>query len=228
MEPILGVVIPTLQERAWLPGCLDCLAGVGIPVLVADGGSVDGTAEIAARHPIRPQVLTASGGRHRQLNAALERLDVAWVLVLPADGRLLPGAVERITVACARLPGAAACLDMWPDERTWLHRLRGRWSAWRSRLTGGAYLDQAPLFHRGSALASGGFRACGAYDSADLGWHLRHRGPFTVLDEPVVVSCREYRREGFWRTTLLHQRLRLASLMAHNRRPPAAPPEERR
>lgn len=208
MEPNLGIVIPTLQERAWLPGCLDCLAGVDVPVLVADGGSVDGTAEIARCHPIHPQVLTVCGGRHRQLNAALERLEVTWVLVLPADGRLLPGAVERIVGACTRLSGAAACLDLRPDDRAWLHRLRGRWSALRSRLTGGAYLDQAPLVHRSSALAVGGFRARGAYDSADLGWRLRHRGPFTVLDEPVVVSCREYRRLGFWGTTLRHQGLR--------------------
>jgi len=218
-EPNLGVVIPTLQERAWIPGCLDHLAGIGVPVLVADGGSVDGTADIAAGHPTRPAVLTVCGGRHRQLNAALERLDVTWVLVLPADGRLLPGAAERLTGACAQLPGAAACLDMWPDDRTWLHRLRSRWSALRSHMTGGAYLDQAPIFHRRSVLAAGGFRARGAYDSADLGWRLRHLGPFTVLNEPVVVSCREYRRLGFWKATWHHQRVRVWHLLTRSGRP---------
>jgi glycosyltransferase involved in cell wall biosynthesis len=208
MAPILGIVIPTLQERAWLPGCLDRLADAGVPVLVVDGDSDDGTAAIAAQHPIRPQVLSVTGGRHHQLNAAMERLDVAWVLVLPADGRLLPGAAQRIGNACTRLPGAAACLELRPDDRAWPHRMRGRWSALRSRLTGGAYLDQAPLFHRRSVLAVGAFRARGTYDSADLGWRLRHLGTFTVLPEPVVVSCREYRRLGFWGATWRHQGLR--------------------
>lgn len=208
MEPALGVVVPTLQERSWLPGCLDGLAGMGVPVLVVDGGSADGTADLAAAHPSLPAVMTIPGGRHRQLHAALERLAVTWVLVLPADGRLLPGAARRIAAACAKLPGAAACLTMHPDDRSWPHRMRGRWSAMRSRLTGGAYLDQAPLFHRQSALAVGGFHARGAYDSADLGWRLRRHGPFAVLPEPVVISCREYRRLGYWGATLLHQHLR--------------------
>jgi glycosyltransferase involved in cell wall biosynthesis len=213
MEPTLGIVVPTLQERSLLPGCLDGLAGLGVPVLVVDAGSPDGTAEIAADHPSHPEVLTVGGGRHRQLNAALERLNTDWVLVLPADARLLPGAAQRIINACTRLPGVAACLDLWPDKRTWIHRLRGRWSAQRSRLTGGAYLDQAPIFHRRSVLDVGCFRACGSYDSADLGWRLRHLGPFSVLPEPVVVSCREYRRLGFWGATLRHQIMRYNHLV---------------
>lgn len=204
-EPTLGIVVPTLRERSWLPGCLDCLAGMGVPVLVVDGGSADGTAERALHHPSRPAVLTVRGGRHRQLNAALERLSTTWVLILPADGRLLPGAAQRLSAACAHLPGAAACLAMQPDDRSWLHRLRRSWSARRSCLTGGAYLDQAPLFRRHAAIAAGGFRACGPYDSAELGWRLRRHGPFSVLHEPVVISCREYRREGFWQATLRHQ-----------------------
>ena len=204
-EPTLGIVVPTLHERSWLPGCLECLAGMGVPVLVVDGGSADGTAELAANHPSRPEVLTVYGGRHRQLNAALERLSTTWVLILPADGRLLPGAAQRISAACTHLPGTAACLEMQPDDRSWPHRLRRRWSATRSRLTGGAYLDQAPIFRRQAVIAAGGFHACGSYDSAELGWRLRHHGTFSVLHEPVVISCREYRRDGFWQATLRHQ-----------------------
>ncbi len=82
----------------------------------------------------------------------------------------------------------------------------------RSRWTGGAYLDQAPVFRRAAAMQSGGFHDCGPYDSADLGWRLRHHGALRVLKEPVLVSCRAYHSHGVVRTILQHQcqRLRMA------------------
>jgi glycosyltransferase involved in cell wall biosynthesis len=210
----LGIIIPTRQEERWLPGCLDCLGHTGAPVVVADGGSTDGTRRMASAHPLRPLVLDTPGGRHRQVNAALAALVTDWILVLPADARLRPGGIERIVEQCRRLRSATGCLAMWPDDRRWHHRLRGRWSGIRSRITGGAYLDQAPLFRRDAAVRVGGFRACGSYDSADLGWRLRHAGPIAILAEPVVISCREYHRGGVWRATLRHQVLRWRQLRA--------------
>ncbi len=208
MSNRLGIIIPTLTEARWLPGCLNSLGDARVPVLVADGGSTDATRTVAAAHRLQPQVLQVTGGRHQQLNVAMAQIVADWVLILPADGRLLPGAIERIASACAGLPGAAACLTLTPDVRAWQHRLRSAWSGLRCRMTGGAYLDQAPLFRRSPALAAGGFRACGSYDSADLGWRLRAHGRFMVVPEPVVMSCREYRQRGFWGATLRHQRLR--------------------
>lgn len=205
---ILGVIIPTREEERWLAGCLDCLRGTHVPVVVADGDSADATRRVAAGHPLRPMVLDVPGGRHRQLNAALAVLATTWVLVLPADSRLRPGGVDRIAALCGRLRGATGCLRMRSDDQDWRHRMRCRWSGIRSRWTGGAYLDQAPLFRRDAAVRVGGFRACGSYDSADLGWRLRHAGRIAVLSEPVVISSREYRRLGFWRATWRHQGLR--------------------
>ena len=208
MSSRLGIIIPTLMEERWLPGCLDSLGDATVPVLVVDGGSTDATRTVAAAHRVQPKVLHVPGGRHRQLNVALEQIAADWVLILSADARLLPGAIERIAGLCTHLPAAAACLTMAPDDRVWYHRLRGAWSGLRSRLTGGAYLDQAPLFRRDEALAVGGFHACDAYDSADLGWRLRSYGRIVVVSEPVVTSCREYHQRGFWGATLHHQRLR--------------------
>lgn len=208
----LAIIIPTRMEERWLPGCLDSLGLTDAPVVVCDGGSTDATRCCATEHRLRPRVLDIPGGRHGQLNAALAAVSADWVLVLPADARLRPGAIDRITAWCRHSTDSAGCLSMRPDDPSWYHRIRGRWSAVRSRLTGGAYLDQAPLFRRNAALRAGGFRALGAYDSADLGWRLRHAGPCAVLPEPVVVSCREYHRFGFWRATLRHQALRWQQL----------------
>ncbi len=56
--PTVSVVLPTLNERPYLRDCLDSLATQDYPyvieVLVIDGGSRDGTRELAARfgHPV--------------------------------------------------------------------------------------------------------------------------------------------------------------------------------
>ncbi len=211
--PDLGVLIPTLNEACMIGGCLDRLAAHAA-VLIVDGGSADATVQVARAHANRPPVVVVAGGRHRQLDYGLRQLDCAWVLVLSADARLRPGALERVAEHCRHLPGPAACLRLHPSDAHAWHRVRARWSALRSRWSAVAYTDQAPLFHRATALAVGSFRDHGTYDTADLARRLRRHGPFTVLPESVVVSCREY-RTSFWATTLTHQRHRWQHWRGH-------------
>ena len=65
--PMLGVVIPTLNEAGTVPGVLSDLAQLRPPtaVVVADGGSTDGTAAVAKRHGAL--VVSAPRGRGPQL-----------------------------------------------------------------------------------------------------------------------------------------------------------------
>jgi hypothetical protein len=73
-EMRLSIVIPTLEEAAALPATLDHLAALEglLEVVVADGGSADGTPGVAAAHPRTDAVVEVEtgGGRARQLNAA--------------------------------------------------------------------------------------------------------------------------------------------------------------
>ncbi|MBW1991798.1 MAG: glycosyltransferase, partial [Deltaproteobacteria bacterium] len=68
-QPLISIIIPTLNERENLK---ELLAGLPrdpkVEVMVADGGSTDGTPEVAARFP-RVQVLSCARGRGRQMNA---------------------------------------------------------------------------------------------------------------------------------------------------------------
>ena len=51
MTPPVSIVLPTLNERAFIRDCLDSLLAQDYPeigeILVVDGGSTDGTREIA-------------------------------------------------------------------------------------------------------------------------------------------------------------------------------------
>lgn len=81
----LSVVIPTLNEAAYLPNLLDALAAQTRPadeVIVADAGSTDGTPEIARRYGARVvQGGTPAVGRNAGARAATGDL----ILFLDAD-----------------------------------------------------------------------------------------------------------------------------------------------
>jgi glycosyltransferase involved in cell wall biosynthesis len=71
-EPVLSVIIPTLNEAEAIEGCLRSLSGQDIPrrtyeIIVIDGHSVDGTCEIAAEYAdaVVPQTRHGIGGARR-------------------------------------------------------------------------------------------------------------------------------------------------------------------
>ena len=70
-EPVrVSIVIPTLDEADRIATTLLALQpwrGPGCEVVIADGGSGDGTPEMAA--PLADRVLTAPRGRAAQMNA---------------------------------------------------------------------------------------------------------------------------------------------------------------
>ena len=69
-EPRISVVIPALDERDALPRALECTQGPGVERIVVDGGSGDGTPEVA-RASGGEKVIRAAPGRARQLSAAI-------------------------------------------------------------------------------------------------------------------------------------------------------------
>lgn len=86
--PALSIVIPTLNEEASLPGLLDELRAqtLEIEIVVADGGSLDGTCSEVERRGIR--LVRAERGRAAQMNAGAQASGGRHLLFLHADSRL--------------------------------------------------------------------------------------------------------------------------------------------
>jgi rSAM/selenodomain-associated transferase 2 len=83
----LSVIIPTLNEAQALPALLDDLRSqrdISLQVIVADGGSTDGTPALAAG----AMVVTAPRGRGAQMNAGARVATASTLLFLHADSRL--------------------------------------------------------------------------------------------------------------------------------------------
>src|SRR4051794_28438515 len=108
----VSVIIPALNEAAALPETLRPLpAQRPHELIVVDGGSDDGTADIAAAAPC-VVVAHAPRGRAVQMNAGAARATGNVLLFLHADCTLDRGALAAAERA-ARRPGVAAgCFSM--------------------------------------------------------------------------------------------------------------------
>ncbi len=205
----LSIIVPALDEAPGIANCLGALQGMrtrGHEVIVADGGSRDGTPELA--RPLADRVIRAPRGRAPQMNAAARQASGSALLFVHADSRLPPGADSAVlTALAARTWGR---FDVEIEGRHPLLRVVARMMNLRSRLTGIATGDQAIFVRRDAFEALGGFAEIPLMEDVELSRRLRRSGRPVCLRERVSTSGRRWESRGVLRTIVLMWRLRLA------------------
>lgn len=189
----LAVVIPTLNAAATLPATLACLTGVA-EVVVADGGSTDGTAAIAKAAGAR--VIPAPRGRGSQLAAGIAAAQSPWLLLLHADTRLSKGWQHAARRHIATAPEAAGYFRFALDSADPRARHLERMVAWRCATFALPYGDQGLLIARGVLDAAGGMRPLPLMEDVDL---VRRLGKARLrsLAAGAVTSAAKWQREGW-------------------------------
>ncbi len=199
--PLVTVVVPTLNEAAELPAALDRLAALPgrFEVIVADGGSGDGTAAIARAHPLAPAVVEQAGGRARQLNAAAAVAAGDALAFLHADTALPRGAYAALCTALRQpdIEGGNFALRFGGGDR--FSRVLTAWYAVQRRL-GVYYGDSVVWVRRETFAALGGFTPLPIMDDYDFVRRLERRGRTTCLRGPAVTSARRWQQAGLPRT----------------------------
>ena len=203
----LSIIVPVLNEAHGIVAALRTLVPLrtfGAEVLVADGGSTDGTPELAS--PLADRVIVTPRGRAIQMNAGAQIASGDALLFLHADTRLPPHASALIERALAG--GSWGRFDVAIEGRSaWLPVVAMSMNL-RSRLTGIATGDQAIFVTRAAFEAAGGFPEQPLMEDIELSKRLKRLGPPAGLRARVATSGRRWDTHGAWRTILLMWRLR--------------------
>jgi rSAM/selenodomain-associated transferase 2 len=175
----------------------------GHEVIVADGGSSDGTVELAA--PLCDRVVSAPRGRALQMNAGARAARGDALLFLHADS-FLPARADELVfgVLQDRVWGR---FDVVIEGRAPLLGLIGFAMNVRSRLSGIATGDQA-LFVRREAFP--GFAEIALMEDIEFSKRMKRLGRPACLRAKVRTSGRRWEARGVLRTVGLMWRLRLA------------------
>lgn len=109
MSPRVSVVIPAFQAAGTIEATLSSVAAQtfsDVEILVVDDGSTDGTAEVAAAHPVTPMVIRqANAGVSAARNAAIDRAQGDLVAFLDADDAWEPRKLELQVALLDAQPG---------------------------------------------------------------------------------------------------------------------------
>jgi len=211
MPAQLSIVVPVLDEAAIVEHALARLAPLrsrGCQLIVADGGSRDGTAELA--RPYADHVVAARRGRAAQMNAGAAIAGGDVLLFLHVDSVLPDDADGLILGALADAAHDWGRFDIAIDGRHALLPLIAWFMNRRSRLTGICTGDQGMFVRAQTFAARGGFPLIDLMEDIALSRSLKRSSRPACLRQRVVTSGRRWERRGPLRTMLMMWRLRLA------------------
>lgn len=207
----LGIVVPVLNEAEILERGLARLKLLGgdFPVVVVDGGSSDGSVEIARRY--FPTRVFARANRGAQMNLGAAELAAEALLFLHADSQLPADFARHIERALADPRVAGGCFRLAFDAGqpmlrfySWCTRFRGRFLH---------FGDQAFFFRREVFEKMDGYRELPFMEDVDFLRRLlapgflglgKRLGRFVVLPAAVTSSARRFLRVGAVRQQLLN------------------------
>lgn len=202
---LISVVIPVLNEEANLRRLLPDLCGQEeLEVIVADGGSQDGSRRVASEAGAR--VIESPAGRARQMNAGAHHARGPILFFLHADSHLPANWVAAMRAAICREGRVGGAFRFALDRHDGLRwRMISGLTNLRARLLRLPYGDQG-LFCRSEVFhALGGFPEVPVMEDYAFVRQLRREGRMSLLKLPLVSSARNWEHAGFWRVFAIHQ-----------------------
>jgi hypothetical protein len=197
----VSIVVPALNECDLIARAVRRAVLLGpAEVIVADGGSTDGTPERAREAGAR--VVKAPPGRGPQMNAGARAAVGKTLWFLHADCRAVPLAVWEMGQAMRKPEVAGGAFELALDRSTpWLKIVEVT-ANWRSRLWGKPYGDQGIFVRRKVFDQIGGFPKWPIMEDIELAHRIRRTGKLPILPHPVTASSRRWLKGGVMRTYL--------------------------
>ncbi len=196
-DPAVSLIVATYNEADLILPLLEHLRSLHDgELIVADGSSTDGTADRALPYA---SVIRTVASRAVQFNEAARRARGDLLLFLHADVRLGGGALPRMAEAMRDRRVLGGNFDIQYQGGDVAASAFTRINRWRRRF--GVFYGDSGIFARRSFFEStGGYRDWPILEDYEFARRLWRTRAVALLDEPIYVSDRRWKRAGLIRT----------------------------
>ncbi|MGC8508293.1 MAG: TIGR04283 family arsenosugar biosynthesis glycosyltransferase [Thiomonas sp.] len=209
-ESALAIIIPVRNEASTIDATLQGLQALrvrGTEVIVVDGGSSDGTPELALTKV--DQIIHSATGRATQMNAGARASGRSVLLFLHADTLLPQNADNLVLDGLARSGRVWGRFDVLIEPERPMLRIVAAMMNLRSRISGICTGDQALFMTRDAFDAVNGFPDQALMEDIEISRRLKRLSPPLALRSQVRTSGRRWLTHGMWPTITLMWWLRL-------------------
>jgi len=207
MSHRISVIIPVINEVQTIASLLQHLIDTAFAkahiaeIIVADGGSSDGTCDEVKRFINRSDITvhhtSSKKGRAVQMNTGA-RLATGDILYFLHADTFPPNAYDQLIIAQVAAGNPAGCFKMRFDSNHWWLRLAGWLTQFKWRPCRGG--DQSQFITRALYDEIGGYdEQFIIYEDNDLINKLYARKKYVVIQEWLTTSARRYEENGVWR-----------------------------
>jgi len=199
----ISAIVPALNESDNIQNCIETLKQEKaiFEIVVADGGSVDGTQEIAKNSGAA--VIPTEKGRGRQIKSAIDYCKGDIILIVHADCFIQNNATSTIISELNSKPEyVGGAVEMHYAESSAASRFLAFLNNARSRWTGISFGDQAQFFRKEALDLIGGYPDLMLMEDVELSMRLKEIAPLCLIPAGVVVSKRRWTSTGFWSNSL--------------------------
>ena len=190
---MISVIIPTLNEQSCLSGTLDDLVRQpGLKeIIIADGGSSDGTREIAKLYG---SVVPSSKGRALQMNTGALHSRGDILLFLHADTILPPNGLETIKKAVESEGYEAGAFRLTFDNKSLLLNFYSYCTQFKFKSI--CFGDRGLFVRRDVFESLGRFPEVPLFEDLMIVKRLSKRGKFIYLKDSVTTASRRFDSKG--------------------------------
>jgi rSAM/selenodomain-associated transferase 2 len=209
----ISIIVPVLNEAATIERFLKRLSErtKRAELIVVDGGSSDGTFELAQRHCDR--CLRASPGRAVQMNAGARTASSDTFWFLHADCEVPADCLEQISDALPSPQVVGGFFRIRIPNKRLVYRLTDSFAHYAGLLLRMRFGDHGFFCRRSGFDEIGGFPEIPLMEDAEFFGKLRRLGHIAIISSCLITSPRRYERIGPWRLTLTYGVIALLYLL---------------